>query len=71
MLSLRNSYHGMTQALAGATNLGNWKQPLPHGFGILKSLCPDPYRGVFVGGKCRDSPVQPYKRTCDCAEGTH
>ncbi|CAD5207704.1 unnamed protein product [Bursaphelenchus xylophilus] len=58
VLSLRNGYHGMTQALAGATNLGNWKQPLPHGFGILKSLCPDPFKGVYRCGSCRDSPVQ-------------
>ncbi|KAI6184483.1 hypothetical protein M3Y97_00601200 [Aphelenchoides bicaudatus] len=69
MLSLRNGYHGMTQALAGATDLGTWKQPLPQGFGIYKSLCPDPYRGIFTGGNCRDSPSQPYKRSCSCKEG--
>ncbi|KAI6219286.1 Aminotransferase, class III [Aphelenchoides besseyi] len=69
VLSLRNGYHGLTQALAGATNLGNWKQPLPQGFGILKALCPDPYRGIFTGANCRDSPSQPFNRKCDCEKG--
>ncbi|CAD5205846.1 unnamed protein product [Bursaphelenchus okinawaensis] len=69
VLSLRNGYHGMTQALAGATNLGNWKQPLPHGFGILKSLCPDPFKGVYRCGSCRDSPVQ-VKHASKCEKGS-
>ncbi|KAI6193997.1 Aminotransferase, class III [Aphelenchoides besseyi] len=69
VLSLRNGYHGLTQALAGATNLGNWKQPLPQGFGILKALCPDPYRGIFTGANCRDSLSQPFNRKCDCVKG--
>lgn len=70
MLSLRNGYHGMTQALAGATNLGSWKQPLPHGFGILKSLCPDPFKGVYQCGSCRDSPIQPKNRSvCNHVKG--
>jgi alanine-glyoxylate transaminase/(R)-3-amino-2-methylpropionate-pyruvate transaminase len=64
-LTVRNGYHGMTQTVAGATNLGNWKQPLPSGFGLLKTMCPDPYNGPWGGSKCRDSPIQT-KRSCDC-----
>lgn len=69
MVSLRGGYHGLTHAISGATNIGTWKQPIPQGFGVFKTLCPDPYRGVFVGGKCRDSLSQPYNRSCDCQEG--
>lgn len=31
MLSIRNSYHGMTQSVMGANHLGNWKYPIPCG----------------------------------------
>lgn len=83
ILSMRNGYHGMTQTVMGATNLGidrcqylsrfelipgTWKQPLPCGFGILKAANADPYRGPWGGANCRDSPSQP-RRTCDCAPG--
>ena len=30
---------------------------------------PDPYRGIFGGAHCRDSPVQALRK-CDCAAGT-
>ncbi|CAI4221787.1 unnamed protein product [Auanema sp. JU1783] len=68
MLSLRNGYHGMTQTVLGATNLGTWKQPMPAGFGILKAMSPDPYNGPWGGKACRDSPIQT-KRNCDCSVG--
>ncbi|CAJ0585239.1 unnamed protein product, partial [Mesorhabditis spiculigera] len=68
MLTLRNSYHGMTQTIFGATNLGTWKQPMPAGFGILKAMNADPYAGPWGGKNCRDSPCQP-RRDCDCGSG--
>ncbi|KAL7078489.1 hypothetical protein ACQ4LE_002501 [Meloidogyne hapla] len=67
VLSLRGAYHGGTQAILGATNLGNWKQPFPSGFGIIKMKCPDA-RGSWGVGKCRDSPAEP-KNICKCAKG--
>ena len=30
---------------------------------------PDPYKGLFGGKHCRDSPIQ-VTRNCDCQEGT-
>ncbi|VDK35889.1 unnamed protein product [Anisakis simplex] len=32
VLTLRNAYHGLTQAVQGASNLGTWKQPFPNGY---------------------------------------
>ncbi|KAH7696923.1 Protein T09B4.8, partial [Aphelenchoides avenae] len=52
-LTLRNSYHGLTQTVMGASNVGTWKQPFAHGFGILKMMCPDPQNGPWGGSKCR------------------
>uniref|UniRef100_A0A1I7ZJV1 Alanine--glyoxylate aminotransferase 2, mitochondrial n=1 Tax=Steinernema glaseri TaxID=37863 RepID=A0A1I7ZJV1_9BILA len=51
-LTMRNGYHGMTQTVLGATNLGTWKQPMPSGFGMLKAMCPDPYNGPWGAGVC-------------------
>ncbi|CAB3408279.1 unnamed protein product [Caenorhabditis bovis] len=66
VISMRNGYHGMTQTVLGATNLGNWKPVFPHGFNIFKSLNADPYRGIFGGSNCRDSPAQVKNRKCNC-----
>ncbi|KHN79766.1 Alanine--glyoxylate aminotransferase 2, mitochondrial [Toxocara canis] len=68
LLALRNGYHGLTQAVQGATSLGTWKSPLPSGFGILKAICPDPYRGPWGGKNCRDSRTG-IKRECNCCDG--
>ncbi|PIO62304.1 aminotransferase, class III, partial [Teladorsagia circumcincta] len=68
VLSMRNGYHGMTQAVIGATNIGTWKQPMPSGFGVLKAMTADPYSGPWGGKKCRDSPIQT-KRDCSCKDG--
>ncbi|CAJ0963868.1 unnamed protein product, partial [Mesorhabditis belari] len=68
VLTMRNAYHGMTQTIFGATNLGTWKQPMPSGFGILKAMNADPYAGPWGGKNCRDSPCQP-RRDCDCTQG--
>ncbi|PAV78303.1 hypothetical protein WR25_19800 [Diploscapter pachys] len=69
MLSMRNGYHGMTQTVLGATNLGTWKPTFPHGFSIYKFMNVDPYKGVWGGAKCRDCPVEIKTRKCDCKEG--
>ncbi len=34
IISLRNGYHGGTQAAMGMTAMGNWKFPFPHSFGV-------------------------------------
>ena len=47
MLSLRNSYHGLTNQAMGLTALHNWKYPYPHGLGVTHVPCPDRYRGPF------------------------
>ncbi len=64
LLTLRNGYHGLTQTVQGATNLGNWKQPMPAGFGILKTANADPFRGNWGGshGRYRNS-LERYCRT--------
>ncbi|CAD6184908.1 unnamed protein product [Caenorhabditis auriculariae] len=69
VISMRNGYHGMTQTVLGATNLGNWKPTIPHGFNIFKTLNADPYRGIWGGANCRDGPVQVKNRPCDCSPG--
>ncbi|KJH51167.1 aminotransferase, class III [Dictyocaulus viviparus] len=66
ILSMRNAYHGMTQSITGAIN-GNWKQPIPSGFGIMKAMAADPYSGPWGGKKCRDSPIQT-KKNCSCED---
>ena len=45
-VALRNGYHGMSQATMGLTGMGNWKQPLPQGFGIHRVSIPNSYRGI-------------------------
>ncbi|KAI1724738.1 aminotransferase class-III domain-containing protein [Ditylenchus destructor] len=72
LLSVRNSYHGLTQTVMGASNSPQYKQPLPAGFGILKTTLPDPYRGPWGGPKCRDTPFHSKnnKRVCPCHGGS-
>lgn len=31
-------------------------------------MCPDVYKGIWGGSRCRDSPIQT-TRTCDCQRG--
>ena len=47
LIGLRNSYHGMTQEAMGLTGMGNWKQPIPQGFGIHRVGVPSPFHGLF------------------------
>ncbi len=68
ILSLRNAYHGMSPYTMGLTSLSTWKFSVPTGNGIIQTMNPDVYRGVWGGKNCRDSPVQS-SRECSCQPG--
>ncbi|KFM81710.1 Alanine--glyoxylate aminotransferase 2, mitochondrial, partial [Stegodyphus mimosarum] len=68
ILSLRNSYHGDSPYVVGLCGIGTWKHCYPSGFGIHHVMNPDPYRGLWGGSDCRDSPVQT-DRKCSCGVG--
>jgi len=65
ILALRNAYHGMSPYTMGLTAHSTWRYDLPANLGIVHSMNPDPYRGPWGGGHCRDSPVQA-DRSCGC-----
>ena len=65
ILALRNAYHGMSPYTMGLTAHSTWRYDLPANLGIVHSMNPDPYRGPWGGGHCRDSPVQT-ERSCGC-----
>lgn len=65
IVALRNAYHGMSPYCASLCAVGNYKHHIPSSFGIFHAMNPDPYRGVWGGSKCRDSPVQA-DRSCAC-----
>ncbi|KAH9361719.1 hypothetical protein HPB48_005128 [Haemaphysalis longicornis] len=65
IVALRNAYHGMSPYCASLCAVGNYKHHIPSSFGIFHAMNPDPYRGVWGGSKCRDSPVQA-DRNCAC-----
>uniref|UniRef100_A0A915I9Y7 Alanine--glyoxylate aminotransferase 2, mitochondrial n=1 Tax=Romanomermis culicivorax TaxID=13658 RepID=A0A915I9Y7_ROMCU len=65
IISLQNSYHGITSSILGIMNMGTWKhKPIPN-FATHAVMNPDPYRGPWGGSKCRDCPVQA-GRECNC-----
>ncbi|GAV02097.1 hypothetical protein RvY_12702 [Ramazzottius varieornatus] len=66
IIGLRSGYHGTSPNLMGLTALSSWHYNIPTGFGIHQTMNPDPYRGIWGGNKCRDSPCQT-DRGCDCA----
>ncbi|XP_077504942.1 alanine--glyoxylate aminotransferase 2, mitochondrial-like [Amblyomma americanum] len=55
----------MSPYCASLCGVGNYKHHIPSSFGTFHAMNPDPYRGVWGGAKCRDSPVQT-DRTCSC-----
>uniref|UniRef100_H2ZR98 Alanine--glyoxylate aminotransferase 2, mitochondrial n=1 Tax=Ciona savignyi TaxID=51511 RepID=H2ZR98_CIOSA len=65
VISFRNAYHGGSPYSVGLTAHGTWKHNYPNGFGIHHSVNPDPYKGIWGGSKCRDSPIQA-DRECGC-----
>jgi len=68
LISLRNAYHGMSPATMGLTAHSTWRYNLPTSFGVHQAMNPDPYRGIWGGKHCRDSPIQT-TRTCSCSPG--
>ncbi|XP_002068613.3 alanine--glyoxylate aminotransferase 2, mitochondrial [Drosophila willistoni] len=67
ILTFRNAYHGMSPYTMGLTAHSSWRYPLPGiNSGIVHVMNPDPYRGLWGGSACRDSPIQT-QRTCNCA----
>lgn len=69
IVSLRNAYHGMSPYTMGITSLSTWRYNVPIGFGIVHTMNPDVYRGVWGGRACRDSPSQVLGRDCACSQG--
>ncbi len=68
IVSFRNSYHGASPYTNGLTAHSSWKFNFANSFGIHHAMNPDPYKGLFGGAHCRDSPVQT-QRQCSCEQG--
>lgn len=58
----------MSPYTMGLTAHTPWGFKVPTNFGIHHVMNPDPYKGIFGGRACRDSPAQA-QRDCDCAPG--
>ena len=56
----------MSPYTMGLTAHSPWKFKVPAGFGVHHTMNPDPYKGLFGGKNCRDSPVQT-QRDCEFA----
>jgi len=67
-ISLRNGYHGASPYLMGVSAMSTWRYNNPTGFGFHNAMNPDPYRGLWGGKNCRDSPSQT-DRSCNCGPG--
>ncbi|XP_014217670.1 alanine--glyoxylate aminotransferase 2, mitochondrial [Copidosoma floridanum] len=66
IVALKNCYHGGTGIAAATTAMACYKYPLPTLPGHIHVTNPDVYLGPWGGSNCRDSPVQPGNRRCDC-----
>ena len=69
IISLRNAYHGMTPYCASLCAISSYKRPQAGNFGVHHAMNADPYRGVWGGKSCRESPIQT-DRSCDCTADT-
>ncbi|XP_069740429.1 alanine--glyoxylate aminotransferase 2, mitochondrial [Narcine bancroftii] len=65
LITLRGAYHGTSYTTMGLTSISAWKFNAAISSGCHPVMCPDVYRGLWGGSKCRDSPVQTL-RTCSC-----
>ncbi|CAF3932464.1 unnamed protein product, partial [Rotaria sordida] len=63
VITLRNSYHGVIQSTLCLTNIAGFKRSYLTGSRV--AMTPDPYRGIWGGQYCRDSPIQT-TRSCNC-----
>lgn len=69
VISLQNCYHGVSGDLHGLTALSSTRyNTLPVGHSVHHAMCPDVFKGIWGGKKCRDSPAQTL-RTCECGSG--
>ncbi|XP_046411893.1 alanine--glyoxylate aminotransferase 2, mitochondrial [Neodiprion fabricii] len=69
IISLKNSYHGGSQAAAASTAMSTWRYPVPPPAGYIHVTNPDVYRGPWGGSRCRDSPLALGQRKCECDDG--
>lgn len=66
IISIQNCYHGVSGILQGLTALSAARfSNVPAGHFIHHAMCPDVFKGIWGGKKCRDSPVQT-QRSCEC-----
>lgn len=69
IISIQNCYHGVSGNLQGLTALSAARfSNVPAGHFIHHAMCPDVFKGIWGGKKCRDSPVQT-QRSCECKPG--
>lgn len=68
IISLKNSYHGMSYQTMAMNSTSHYKYPVPQAPGFHKTTNPDVFRGIWGGSNCRDSPVQT-SRSCNCPKG--
>lgn len=47
IITLRNAYHGLSEATMGLLGQHTWKFQVPQGAGVHHALNPNPYRGAF------------------------
>ncbi|XP_072371684.1 alanine--glyoxylate aminotransferase 2, mitochondrial isoform X2 [Scyliorhinus torazame] len=67
-ITLSGGYHGGSIAAMGLTAISSWKFSVSTKPGSHPTMCPDVYRGIWGGSRCRDSPVQTL-RSCNCSPG--
>ncbi|XP_063310040.1 alanine--glyoxylate aminotransferase 2, mitochondrial isoform X1 [Pelobates fuscus] len=68
LVGLRTGYHGASPYTLGMTAFAAYKGGVANGFGCYSTMCPDVFRGIWGGSRCRDSPVQTI-RNCSCPLG--
>lgn len=70
VISIQNGYHGVTGNLQKLTAMSAVRSGnLSAGQSIHHAMCPDVFKGIWGGKKCRDSPVQTH-RSCECDRRT-
>ncbi|XP_020710165.1 alanine--glyoxylate aminotransferase 2 homolog 1, mitochondrial [Athalia rosae] len=70
IVSLKNCYHGGSHTAAASTALSTWRYPVNSPSGHIHVTNPDVYHGPWGGSRCRDSPIAPGNRKCQCTGGT-
>ncbi|XP_072448921.1 alanine--glyoxylate aminotransferase 2, mitochondrial [Chiloscyllium punctatum] len=65
IITLSGGYHGATISAMGLTSISNWKYNISANTNCHPAMCPDVFRGLWGGSRCRDSVVQTL-RSCSC-----